>query len=182
MLFVSDEIVESIRCQYACRTATPEARASSAAEPSKPLIVSSWSPCMGRLPSEAPLCASAPHGVVCDCIASVSIKFGDLVDSISLRYSSGRVAVGGGSGGSCTRTLDVDLAGGERVVGFFGGNGQCRASQWSVVPYCVVNDRMNCNVLIFVHLLIFFVACYRHRSGGACAPLRSDCPSLCGMQ
>ena len=60
-------------------------------------------------------------------ITSVSIRHGDLVDSITLGYGSGEQEQeqeqvrAGGTGGSSTRTLRVDVAGGERVMGFFGG-------------------------------------------------------------
>ena len=54
-------------------------------------------------------------------MTSVSIRHGDLVDSVTLRYASGRVVSAGGGGGSTSGRVDIDVEAGERVLGFFGG-------------------------------------------------------------
>lgn len=97
--------MESVRCQYLHSTQQQHLGS-----------VVSWSPALGSAPP--PVDSSPP---LLDCIAAVSVQHGDLIDSITLRYSSGRVVRAGGSGGSTSRTVEVDTAAGERVVGFFGG-------------------------------------------------------------
>ena len=84
----------------------------------------SWSNCATSLsPSLGPSRLLRLHtDPIRDNIVSVTIKHGDLVDSITLSYSSGRVVKAGGSGGSTSQSYSVDSANGERVVGFFGGN------------------------------------------------------------
>lgn len=112
----ADDIVESIRCKYVY------AFSSDSGGP-RQLGVKSWSPQIG---SAAPCPKVEKEGGGTDApplrsITSVSIRHGDLVDSITLNYSNGEVVRAGGGGGGTTRTVAVDVAGGERVIGFFGG-------------------------------------------------------------
>jgi len=115
-----DEIVESIRCQYFLDDgSSADAVNSDSLRPHSRLTT--WSPLIGSSLPEEPLCSLSPARL--DCITAVSIKYGDLVDSISIHYKSGRILKAGGQGGSTSERVDVNIAGGERVIGFFGGVG-----------------------------------------------------------
>ena len=110
---MTDEIVEGIRCRYA-HEVTSSFSASEGA-----CVLWSWSPQFGVSVGNESTCLFDESS---DSISSVSIKHGNLVDSITLHYSSGRVVRAGGSGGDVFKKVDIDVNSGERVLGFFGGN------------------------------------------------------------
>lgn len=64
-------------------------------------------------------------------ITSVSIRYGALVDSVTLTLSSGESVTAGGTGGGDVSTIHIPE--GSQVVGFYGGERAC----CSVVPYSI---------------------------------------------
>ena len=113
-----DEIVESIRCQYILDDAstTDDACDGNIRHHSR---LTTWSPQIGSSLPEEPSCPTTLAEL--DFITAVSIKYGDLVDSITIHYQSGRLLKAGGQGGSTCARVDVNIDVGERVIGFFGG-------------------------------------------------------------
>jgi hypothetical protein len=76
----------------------------------------------------------SPHSPL-DYVTEVSIRCGDLVDSMSLRLSSGRVVRMGGGGGG--QPISYAIPFGWRLVGFYGGRYRKSPLPPIYVPVCL---------------------------------------------